>query len=536
MTMSDCRLQITDQLKIAGLLIAVSACSTPPAPPPATPAKPSVKVVELSAIEARDRMATGELTSEALTRAYLRRITDVDDGGPMLGAVIEVNPAAEDEARARDEERKAGRVRGPLHGIPILIKDNVDVAGMVNSAGSLALAEHRPKADAFMVTRLRDAGAVILGKTNLSEWANFRSSRSTSGWSARGGQCKNPYALDRTPSGSSSGSAVAAAAGSCAAAVGTETNGSIISPASICGVVGLKPTVGLVSRAGIIPIAHSQDTAGPMARTVADAAVLLAAMAGGDPTDDATAEAGARKSDYVRALDAEGLRGARLGVLRPQNFGPKTDAVYEQALAVLRERGAELVDPVAIPAAGQLMGQGDLLQYEFKVDIERYLAEWAPTATVRNLDDLIAFNRREAAREMPYFGQETFEAAARKGPLTSPEYVELRERLQRLTRAEGIDAVMNQHRLDALVAPSTTPARPIDLVGGDAGGAGSSGPAAIAGYPHLTVPMGLVHGLPVGLSFYGRAWSEAVLLRLAFAYEQTSRARRPPTFAAGPAL
>jgi amidase len=492
---------------------------------------------ELSIEQLQEQMAQGRTTARRLVDQYARRIEELDRRASRLGHVLEINPEARAIAEGLDRERRAGRVRGPLHGIPVLIKDNIATADrMETTAGSLALLGVRPPRDAFVARKLREAGAVILGKTNLSEWANFRSTRSTSGWSARGGQCRNPYALDRTPSGSSSGSAVAAAASTCAGAVGTETNGSIISPAGACGVVGVKPTVGLVSRAGIIPIAHSQDTAGPMTRTVADAAVLLAALAGTDPADDATLEADSRKSDYVRALDPDGLRGARLGVLRPQNFGPKTDALYQQALALLRERGAELVDPIASATGGQLTGQGELLQYEFKADLEAYLAEWAPGAPVRNLDDLIEFNRREAARELTYFGQEIFEAAARRGPLTSPEYLEVKERLQRLTRQEGIDAVCAQHRLDALVSPSNLPARPIDLVSGDAGGAGSSGPAAIAGYPHVTVPMGYVHGLPVGLSFYGRAWSEATLLRLAFAYEQAARARRAPGFAPGPEL
>ncbi len=479
-------------------------------------------------------MTEWRYTSRRLVELYTARVEALDRRGPRIGHVLEINPDARAIAAELDAERRAGRVRGPLHGVPILLKDNIATADrMETTAGSLALLGVRPPRDAFVAQRLREAGAVLLGKTNLSEWANFRSSRSVSGWSARGGQCRNPYALDRNPSGSSSGSAVGAAASSCAGAVGTETNGSIISPASICGIVGVKPTVGLVSRSGIIPIAHSQDTAGPMTRTVADAAALLTALAGTDPRDEATAEATARVTDYVRALDVDGLRGARLGVLRP-TFSPKADVVYELALAVLRERGAELVDPVAAPPIGQ--GQGDLLQYEFKADIEAYLAEWAPGAGVRTLEDLVAFNRREAAREMPFFGQETFEAASRRGPLTTPEYAQIRDRLQRATRAQGIDRVCEEHRLDALVAPSTGPARPIDLVSGDAGGGGSSSLAAIAGYPHVTVPMGYVHGLPVGLSFVGRAWSEAALLRFAFAYEQASRARHAPTFAATAAV
>ncbi len=503
---------------------------------PARPAPPQDGRFELSEVdiaELQRRMTDGRTTARRLVDQYTARIDRLDRGGPRLGHVLEVNPEARSIADELDRERRAGRVRGPLHGIPILIKDNIATADrMETTAGSLALVGARPPRDSTLARRLREAGAVILGKTNLSEWANFRSNRSTSGWSGRGGQTRNPYALDRNPSGSSSGSGVAAAASSCAGTIGTETNGSIISPANACGVVGIKPTVGLVSRAGIIPISHTQDTAGPMCRTVADAAVLLAALAGTDPADEATAEADQRRDDYVRALDADGLRGARLGVLRP-GFSPKTDVVYEQALTVLRQRGAELVD-VTIQAS--MAGQGDFLQYEFKTDLERYLAEWAPTSPMKTLDDIIAFNRREAARELRYFGQETLEASARRGPLTTPEYLQIRDRLRRATREEGIDAALSANRLDALVAPSGAPARPIDLVSGDAGGGGSAGLAAVAGYPHVTVPMGFVHGLPVGLSFFGRAWSEAALIRLAFAYEQASRARRPPTFAAGPAL
>jgi amidase len=474
-------------------------------------------------------LAQGRYTARQLVDLYTGRIAALDRRGPRLGHVLEINPDARAIAAERDAERRAGRVRGPLHGIPVLLKDNIATADrMETTAGSLALLGVRPPRDAFLVARLREAGAVLLGKTNLSEWANFRSTRSVSGWSARGGQCRNPHVLDRSPSGSSSGSAVAAAVSSCAGAVGTETNGSILSPSSICGIVGVKPTVGLVSRAGIIPIAHSQDTAGPMCRTVADAAVLLSAMAGADPADEATAEADRHRADYARALDPDGLRGARLGVLRP-SLGPKVGALYERALAALRARGAELVDPVTIdaPTTGQIV----LLEYEFKADLERYLAEWAPGASVRSLDDLIAFNRREAAREMPYFGQEIFESAARRGPLASPEYVEVRDRLRRATREEGIDAAVTLHRLDALIAPSTGPGRHIDLVVGDAGSGGTSALAAIAGYPNVTVPMGAVHALPVGLSFFGRAWSEATLLRLAFAYEQATRERPVPAYA-----
>lgn len=502
---------------------------------------PSFELEEKPIAELQAMMTAGRMTSRRLVDLYTRRIADLDQRGPRLNHVLEVNPDARSIADQMDQERRAGRLRGPLHGVPILIKDNIATNDrMETTAGSLALVGAKPPRDSFMAQKLREAGAVILGKTNLSEWANFRSSRSTSGWSGRGGQTHNPFAHDRQPSGSSSGSGVAASSSSCAAAIGTETSGSIISPANACGVVGIKPTVGLLSRAGIVPISHSQDTAGPMARTVADAAALLTILAGSDPTDAATAEADAKKSDYTRALDADGLRGARIGILRTtQNPDPKVTPIYDAAIAILRDRGAVLVDPVTFASQQQLTGGGDLLQWEFKTDLEVYFAEWAPTSPIRTLDDLVAFNRREAGRELSYFGQETLIASAARGPLASPEYLQLKERLQKAARADGIDATMDTNRLDAVLAVSGGPARPIDLVNGDAGGGGlpsATGIAATAGYPHVTVPMGFVHGLPVGLSFVGRAWSEATLIRLAFAFEQAARARRSPAFAAGPSL
>jgi len=513
--------------------VAVSAATFPPA---IGAPIPDDRLPEATIIELQAEMTAGRLTSRRLVEFYTRRIAALDGRGPRLGHVLEVNPEAASIAASLDEERRTRGSRGPLHGIPVLIKDNIATADrMQTTAGSYALLGVRPPRDGTVAAKLRAAGAIILGKTNLSEWANYRSTRSVSGWSGRGGQTRNPYALDRNPSGSSSGSAVGAASGTCAAAIGTETNGSIISPASLCGVVGFKPTVGLVSRAGIVPIAHSQDTAGPMTRTVADAAAVLTAIAGADPLDEMTAASeGHVARDYTTFLDADGLRGARIGVIRERYTGNSAgaDGLFEAALRVLRERGAETVDPTNVASLAQLSGSGDLLSWEFKTDIERYLAEWAPGATVRTLDDLIAFNRRDAAREMPFFGQEIFEQAVRRGPLTSPEYLQLKERIQRLTRAEGIDAVMDQNRLDALIAPSAAPARPIDLVNGDSGSGGTSGLAAIAGYPSITVPMGYVRGLPVGLSFIGRAWSEGVMLRLAFAYEQATRHRRMPSFAA----
>lgn len=516
-----------------GKTVTASAANLPPAPGAPIP---DDRLPEATIAELQAEMTAGRLTSRRLVDFYTRRIASLDGRGPRLGHVLEVNPEAASIAADLDAERRTRGPRGPLHGIPVLLKDNIATADrMQTTAGSYAMLGVRPPRDGTLAARLRAAGAVILGKTNLSEWANYRSTRSVSGWSGRGGQTRNPHALDRNPSGSSSGSAVGAASGTCAAAIGTETNGSIISPSSICGVVGLKPTVGLVSRAGIVPISHSQDTAGPMARTVADAAAVLTAIAGVDPSDEATVAAAAHLvRDYTTALDVDGLRGARLGVVRERytGFSPKADLLFEAALVALRERGAEIVDPTNVASLAQLNGSGELLSWEFKTDIERYLAEWAPGATVHTLDGLIAYNQRDAAREMPFFGQEIFEQAARRGPLTSPEYLQLKERLQRASRTDGIDAVMTQHRLDALISISAGPARPIDLVSGDAGGGGSSGLAAIAGYPHITVPMGFVHGLPVGLSFFGRAWSEAVLLRLAYAYEQATRLRRMPRFAA----
>ena len=477
-------------------------------------------------------MGAGRLTARALTELYLERIAAADRGADGLNSVIEVNPEAAAIAAERDAERAAGRARGPLHGIPVLLKDNIDTAdGMRTSAGSLALAEHTARADAHLVRRLRDAGAVILGKTNLSEWANFRSSRSTSGWSARGGQTRNPYALERNPCGSSSGSGAAVSANLAAVAVGTETDGSIVCPASTCGVVGIKPTLGLVSRVGVIPIAHSQDTAGPMARTVADAAALLGALAGPDPRDAATAARGAAfETDYTRFLDPDGLRGARLGVARAYfGFHPGVDRVLATALAAMRQAGAVLVDPTDLPASGPYeAAELEVLLYEFKADLDAYLAQAGPGAAVRSLAELIAFNEEHREREMPHFGQELFERAQAKGPLTDSAYRDALTRCRRLARAEGIDAALRRHRLDALVAPSNGPAWLTDPVNGDHFVGGSSTPAAVAGYPAVTVPAGFVSGLPVGVTFFGAAWSEGTLLRCAYAFEQATRARRAP--------
>jgi amidase len=476
-------------------------------------------------------MQAGRLTARRLTQAYLERIEALDRKGPALRSVIETNPDALSIADDLDAERKAGGPRGPLHGIPILIKDNLDTADrMTTTAGSLALAGSIPLRDSFVARRLREAGAVLLGKANLSEWANIRSSHSSSGWSGRGGQCRNPYALDRNPCGSSSGSASAVSANLCAAAIGTETDGSIVCPSSANGLVGIKPTLGLVSRAGIIPIAHSQDTAGPMTRTVRDAAVVLAAIAGPDPRDPATAEAGRAPKDYTSFLDEAGLRGARIGVARKSfGFHAAVDRVMEAALAEIKKRGAELVDPADIPHTGEYdETEMTVLLYELKADLNAYLASLGPKAPVRTLADVIAFNEAHAKDEMPYFGQDLFVKAQEKGPLTDLAYVEALARNKRLAALEGIDAVASQHKLDAIVAPTGGPAWMTDLVDGDHFGGGMSTPPAVAGYPHVTVPAGYVFGLPVGISFVGRAWTEPTLIKLAYAFEQATHARRAP--------
>ncbi len=479
-------------------------------------------------------MKSGKWTARSITEAYLSRIEAVDRSGPSIRSVIETNPDALAIADALDRERNAGRVRGPLHGVPVLVKDNIDTADrMATTAGSLALVGAKPARDAEVVRRLRDAGAVLLGKTNLSEWANIRSSTSTSGWSGRGGLTRNPYALDRNPCGSSSGSGAAVAASLCAAAVGTETDGSVVSPSSANGIVGVKPTVGLASRSGIIPISHSQDTPGPMARTVRDAAILLGALAGVDPLDAATGAAERKApADFTSFLDPAGLRGARIGVVRGLfGFLDRVDAVMAEALAALRAAGAELVDPVELTPAGKIgEPEGAVLYYELKADLNAYLAGLGPSAPVKTLKDVIAFNEKHAKEEMPYFAQETFLKAEAKGPLTSFEYLEALAKSRRLARTEGIDATMDKHKLDALVAPTLGPACVTDLVNGDRWLGDASTAPAVAGYPHVTVPAGFVFGLPVGLSFFGRAWSEGTLLKLAYAFEQTTKARKPPRF------
>ena len=485
---------------------------------------------EATIAQLQAEMNAGTHTARSLTEAYLGRIEAIDGG---MRSVIEVNPDAVAIAVALDAERKAKGPRGPLHGIPVVVKDNIATADrMATTAGSLALVGAKAPRDSFVAERLRAAGAVILGKTNLSEWANFRSSKSSSGWSGRGGQCRNPYALDRSPCGSSSGTGAAVSANLAAVGVGTETDGSIVCPSAINSLVGIKPTVGLVSRSGIVPISHTQDTAGPMARTVAGAAALLGALAGVDPRDAATAVGrGKAAADYTEFLDPNGLKGARIGVARAKFFGysSETDALAEAALVAMKRLGAVIVDPADIPHAGEFDdAEFEVLLYEFKADLNAYLAEWAPGAPVRTLADIIAFNEQHRDREMPYFGQDTMEKAEKKGPLTEKAYLKALKTCRALSRAKGLDAVMTTHRLDAIVAPTGGPPWTIDLVNGDHFLGASSTPAAVSGYPSVTVPAGYVFGLPVGMSFIGRAWSEGTLIRLAYAFEQGTKLRRPP--------
>jgi amidase len=489
---------------------------------------------EVTIADLQAGMASGKFTSASIVGKYISRIGEIDRAGPSLRSVIELNPEADAIAAALDAERRVKGPRGPLHGIPVLIKDNIDTADrMATTAGSLALVGAKPPADAFLVRRLRQAGAVILGKTNLSEWANIRSGRSTSGWSGRGGLTRNPYALDRNTSGSSSGSAVAVSANLCTAAVGTETDGSIVSPSSINGIVGIKPTVGLVSRAGVIPISHTQDTPGPMARTVRDAAILLGALAGADRDDPATSGPGAAfLPDYTAGLDDYALHGARIGVVRSYfGFLDSVDRLMEPAIAVLREKGAIVVDPVEIPTLDHLGdAEETVLLHELKADIAAYLARLGPGFPLRTLKDLIDFNEKNRSTEMPWFGQDLFLKADAMGPLTDAAYLDALGKCRRLAGTEGIDAVMKKDNLDALVAPTDSPAWPTDLVNGDHYIGGSSAAAAIAGYPGVTVPAGNVFGLPVGISFFGGAWSEATLIRLAYAFEQATMFRKAPRF------
>lgn len=483
---------------------------------------------ELSILELQTLMTSGAATAYSLAEYYLKRIEQYDKQGPKLNAVIELNPGVLELAAALDEERRKSGSRGPLHGIPIMLKDNIDTADkMTTTAGSLAMEGSKPKHDAPLVSKLRAAGALILGKTNLSEWANFRSPRSSSGWSSRGGQTKNPYALDRNPCGSSSGSGVAVSANLCAAAIGTETDGSIVCPAGVNGIVGLKPTVGLINGRGVIPIAHSQDTAGPMTRSVTDAAILLGVLADTEPHEPQ------HVTDYTQFLVADGLEGARIGVARAF-FGrhKRVDAVVEEALAAMRAAGAELIDIDLESGTAYSESEFEVLLYEFKDGLNAYLQGLDPDAPVRSLGDVIAFNENHTEHVMPYFGQEYLLQAQLKGPLSEPAYREALAHNHRLSRREGIDATLEQHGLEAIVAPTNGPAWTTDLVNGDHSVGGSSSPAAVAGYPNITVPAGFVEGLPVGLSFFTTAYGEPKLLKLAFAFEQATKHRRPPQFLA----
>ncbi|HEV2467576.1 MAG TPA: amidase [Candidatus Sulfotelmatobacter sp.] len=489
---------------------------------------------EITVSELQDGMQSGKFTAQSVVEKYSERIHQIDKNGPAVNSVIEMNPDALSIAAALDQGRKAKGPRGPLHGIPVLIKDNIATADrMMTTAGSLALVGSKEPKDSFVAQKLRAAGAVILGKTNLSEWANMRSSHSTSGWSGRGGLTKNPYALDRNPCGSSSGTGAGISANLAAIGIGTETDGSIVCPSSSNGLVGIKPTVGLISRSRIIPISHSQDTAGPMCRTVRDAAILLSALTGVDPDDSATAaSAGKSQTDYSRYCDANGLKGARIGVVRKYfGFSDAVDKLMQEALDVMKQQGATLVDPAEIPTFGKFdESEGTVLSYEYKADLNAYLVQLGPNAPVHNMKEVIEFNDRNRDKEMPYFGQDLMLKAEARGPLTDKEYVDALAKNHQLARADGIDAVMNQHQLDALVAPAGSPAWATDLVNGDHFSGGSSSAAAVAGYPNINVTAGSIFGLPVGISFFGRAWSEPVLIRLAYAFEQATKARQKPRF------
>ncbi len=499
---------------------------------PAASVTPELEEITLGELQVG--MTSGRWTARSIAEGYLGRIDALDKRGPAINAIIELNPEALAIADAMDRERKAGHVRGPLHGIPMVIKDNIDTADrMATSAGSLALAENHATRDAFVAARLREAGAVILGKTNLSEWANFRSTHSTSGWSGRGGLTKNPYVLDRNACGSSSGTGAAIAANLAAIGIGTETDGSVVCPSSASGLVGIKPTLGLISRAGIIPIAHSQDTSGPMARTVRDAAILLGVLTGADERDPVTVSSRTKgQSDYTRFLDAGGLKGARIGVARQYfGFNDATDKLMKDAIELIHSLGATIVDPANIKTNGKFDAtENDVLQYEFKTDLNTYLAGAPAAVKSRTLADLIKFNEEHRAQEMPFFGQEIFEQSEKRGPLTEKKYRDALAKNHRLARTEGIDATLAKHKVDAIIAPTGSPVWATDLVNGDHFTGGYSSASAVAGYPHITVPAGLAFGLPVGLSFFGGAWSEPALIKFAYAFEQGAKARQKPRF------
>lgn len=489
---------------------------------------------ELTITELQAGMQSGKYTSRQLVKKYLDRIDDIDKDGPKLNSVIEVNPDAMAIAEALDRERKEKGMRGPLHGIPILIKDNIDTADrMMTTAGSLALVGSRPAQDSFVARRLREAGAVILGKTNLSEWANFRSSHSSSGWSGRGGQTKNAYIQDRNPCGSSSGSGSAAAANLCAAAVGSETDGSVVCPSSANSLVGIKPTVGLIGRSGIIPISHSQDTAGPMARTVSDAAIMLGALTGIDSSDAVTkTSTGKSFTDYTQFLNKDGLRGARLGIARKYfGFNDLVDKLMNDQIAEMKKMGAVIVDPADIPTSGQFDNtELEVLLYEFKADLNSYLGRLGPSSPVHSLKEVIEFNEKNRDRELTYFGQDLLIKSQAKGPLTEKKYLQALAKNHLLSRTRGIDFIMRKNRLDAMIAPTGGPAWPTDWINGDHFTGGYSSASAVAGYPHITVPAGYVFGLPVGISFFGGAWSEPKLIKYGYAFEQATKARQAPRF------
>lgn len=516
----------------AGCVVAIarpaSALTIEKRAPEASAAPPAFELDELTISDLQQALQTGKYSSRSLVEKYTDRINEIDKKGPGLNSVIELNPDAEKIAAALDRERKEKGPRSPLHGIPILIKDNIDTQDrMMTTAGSLALVGAKPPQDAFVARKLREAGAVILGKTNLSEWANFRSTKSSSGWSARGGQTRNPYVLERNPCGSSSGSGAAVAANLCAAAIGTETDGSIVCPSSANSLVGIKPTLGMISGAGIVPIAHSQDTAGPMARTVSDAAILLACLAGPGNAPDGT-----MITNFTKALDKNGLKGVRLGVARKHfGFNEHVDKLMNDLLAEMKKLGAVLVDPSDIPTSGKFDdSEFEVLLYEFKADLNAYLARLGPQAPVRSLKDVIEFNEKNRAREMPFFGQDIMIKAQEKGPLTSKPYIQALRKNHLLTKKQGIDFIMQKNRLDALVAPTGGPAWPTDWINGDHFTGGYSSASAVAGYPHITVPAGYVFELPVGISFFGNAYSELKLIKIAYAFEQATRARRTPRF------
>ncbi len=519
---------------VGSVAVPASADAATAHPMPNVRARPHKRIEEMTVAEMQAAMESGALSSARLTRMYLQRIERIDNGPIDLRSVIEVNPDAIDIARALDRERKKGNVRGPLHGIPVLLKDNIDTDDKtLTTAGSFALVDSRPGADATVAAKLREAGAVILGKANLSEWANFRGFQSSSGWSARGGACRNPYVLDRNPCGSSSGSGAAVSANLTAVAIGTETDGSIVCPSTANGIVGIKPTVGLTSRAGVVPISRTQDTIGPMARTVADAAAVLGAMTGVDSRDAATAaSAGNSYTDYTQFLDPNGLAGARIGVARQLLINsPETTALFEEAVAALTAAGATVVDPVEFPSFEEFSGSSaefDVLLLEFKTDLALYLE--TRVGGPKTLAEIIEFNNANADVELKWFGQEILELSESRGGIDDPDYAPALADSQRISRTEGLDAVFAEHNLDAIVAPTGSPAWPTDLLNGDHFLGGSSSYAAMAGYPLVTVPMGAAFGLPVGITFMGRQWAEPTLIKLASGFEAQAGARTPPGF------